>query len=116
VRSGLPQDIILHVDRLWRSFVSDYTGDLGIPVIAPPSEAYDEHGLLKQCFWNPRQRDDRHANEAYGELIVERIVKHMKSVVLRSRAVGFTGSAPAPSRSRARARSEPGAVQAETPG
>lgn len=77
IRHRVPAEITLEVDRFWRTEMLRHAEAYDIPVIGPPEEAYDERGLLKRCFWNDRIRDDRHANVAYGERMVERIVAHL---------------------------------------
>ena len=60
--------------RLWLLSVSAYrdvADELGVEFIAPPAEAQDPQGMLREEFW--RDHDAVHANGAYGTLYLQKV-------------------------------------------
>jgi hypothetical protein len=67
--------------KVWKILVSVYgalADRYGARLIAPPSEAADEMGLLAPEYWGG---DVTHASPAYGRLYLEKILSHITGSV-----------------------------------
>jgi hypothetical protein len=80
---GYAPDLLLHLDGLARQVWRDWLGQRGISIVEPPVEAVGADGFLLPELRNVRTdgvTDLIHANEAYGELMVNRIAEHVASM------------------------------------
>jgi hypothetical protein len=75
----LPRDVsrVGRMEERCRAIILEKLADMEIPVIALPSGALSEHGLMKPEFRHENENDKHHANAAFGALMIEGTLETM---------------------------------------
>lgn len=89
-----PAEVVLAVDRRFRSRVCGVLAGLGVRVVPPPEQAFDPAGFLRPEFNRRAPNDFHHANGSYGELM-------MRSILQLASTTTATASAAAPASQQA---------------
>lgn len=90
---GADPDVVLAVDRLARGIVGEALREAGIPIVEPPPEAYRTEPparFLHDAFAERHADDTHHANQAYGALMLDRVLDHALALQ-RPAAAGASG-------------------------
>jgi hypothetical protein len=72
-----PPQVRLKLWALHQKVAREVAARKHIHFIAPPIEAQDQHGFLKEELWAP---DATHANRAYGALYLAKISHHLRDL------------------------------------
>jgi hypothetical protein len=70
---------IKRLDGLYRDTLKTWLSERNIDVITAPAESADSEGFLKREYFSEREKDCRHGNEAYGALMLEKILDYLKA-------------------------------------
>jgi len=80
---GVDLETAIHLDRLLREKLEKWLHSNQITLIRPPVKTVDGDGFLKSAYSqqviDSGKNDPHHANPAYGELMFEKVLKHIES-------------------------------------
>ncbi len=90
IEEGTRGEIVQYVDRLSREMWADWLRAQRIPLIDPPAESVDDDGFLRPEYARVQmgngEPDPHHANELYGDLMIDKIVAHLGTTTHRDAA------------------------------
>lgn len=78
-RSGYREEVILYIDSEYRKFVFNELERRGVSVVRVPDFCFCENGFMLEEFKSYKKGDGHHANEVYGEIIFNEIVRFVTS-------------------------------------
>lgn len=71
--------VIQHLFERYRTLSMAFFEELGIDVVTFPPEARSDDGFLKTELETEREGDVRHANGAYGALMLDRVLDYLRA-------------------------------------
>ncbi|MDD5271360.1 MAG: hypothetical protein PHU14_01450 [Methylovulum sp.] len=72
-------DIISYIDRFYKNAMKDWLESKGVPIISIPSHCYDADGFMYDTFRNEALDDGLHASKEFGALMINEVIKFLKS-------------------------------------
>ncbi|MCF3974710.1 hypothetical protein [Paracoccus salsus] len=69
-------DVCLYVDTVYRQTVRQELAAAGVDVVAQPAATILPQGTTALKYDHPDPADDHHANEAYGRLVLDDIIRY----------------------------------------
>lgn len=75
------RQVLLHVDREYRSFFKAELDKRDVPLVAVPQACLDEEGFTLDIYRSPKPRDNHHANALFGEVMLGEILAYLDPTV-----------------------------------
>ncbi|SDE01702.1 hypothetical protein [Kordiimonas lacus] len=79
LQRNVSKDVILHMESRYHHVMTSFLNALDVDVIMPPDGVRAEDGFLRQDLETEIEGDIRHANTAYGHMMLDKIQAYLET-------------------------------------
>jgi hypothetical protein len=73
------EDVLLYIDREYRSYIRTELENRNIHVIRVPDLCFDAQGYMRERYRHPSAQDPHHGNAEFGEIMMKEVMNYLVS-------------------------------------
>lgn len=73
-------DVWSYVDAAYRRYISEQLALRGVDVVPVPADCVDADGFMRPDFRHPTPHDGHHANDAFGQIMMTRVLDYISAL------------------------------------